>query len=340
MTPAASDERAMGVSNRRTGARRFAAAQKGSQIGGEGPHRRITVLDLLCQRPPQHAVDPGRDVRMRGRDEIRFSIENRLREALRVVPVERPYAGQHLVDQDSKRPDIASAVDWRAPEMLGAHIREGAEASVGRRRGQGFCRRNAEVEDLDGAVWQEHDVRRLDIAMHHAARVRATDSTRDLHGDMDCIVERQASAFQAGLHGLAVIERHDDEQLPVFSLANLENRADVGIVERRRGARLDEEALLRCRLFAQVWRQELQGHMTVEPSVVRLVNDPHPAGIEQFLDQILPDSSSLPSGDLRTGPGGRRRDCGRETIDGARASRVTRAAIPLHAEAPRRRRIA
>ena len=64
---------------------------------------------------------------------------------------------------------------------------------------------------------------------------------------------------------------HDDEQLPVFSLANLENRTDVGIVERRRGARLDEEALLRCRLFAQVWRQELQGHMYLAGSGLWLV---------------------------------------------------------------------
>ena len=46
-----------------------------------------------------------------------------------------------------------------------------------------FHRRDAEVEDLRGAVAQQHDVGRLDVTMHHASRVGVTGTARDLHRD-------------------------------------------------------------------------------------------------------------------------------------------------------------
>ena len=57
-----------------------------------------------------------------------------------------------------------------------------------------------------------------------------------------------AAAREARLQRLAVVERHRDEQLPVGGLADLVDRADVRMIERRRRARLAQEAALGLRL--------------------------------------------------------------------------------------------
>ena len=52
-------------------------------------------------------------------------------------------------------------------------------------------------------------------------------------------------------------------ELPVVGLADLVDGADVRMLERGRGARLDEEALLRVGVRAEVRRQELERDVRV-----------------------------------------------------------------------------
>ena len=71
------------------------------------------------------------------------------------------------------------------------------------------------------------------------ARGRAR-SARDRHR----LLEREATALQPRLQRLALVQRHGQEQMSFAGLADLENRADVGMIERRRRARLGQEARL------------------------------------------------------------------------------------------------
>ena len=63
--------------------------------------------------------------------------------------------------------------------------------------------------------------------------------------------------------GLAFVERHDDEQLPIV-LADLEDRADVGIIERAGGMSLSNETSLRDPVPTQHRREELQRHISLD----------------------------------------------------------------------------
>ena len=80
--------------------------------------------------------------------------------------------------------------------------------------------------------------------MHDAALVRAPEPARDLQRDRQRFVEREPPALQPRLQRFPVVERHRDEQLSVVGLADLVDRADVRMIERRGGARLRDESRL------------------------------------------------------------------------------------------------
>ena len=70
---------------------------------------------------------------------------------------------------------------------------------------------------------------------------------------------------------------HRDERLPV-DLAGLVDRADVRVVQRRRGARLFHQPQTVRRGSARLASDQLDGDRALELFVERAVNGPHPAG--------------------------------------------------------------
>jgi hypothetical protein len=66
-----------------------------------------------------------------------------------VAAVECPFAGEHLVEKASERPDIGALVDRPAGRLLGAHVGGGAQDHAGR----GGCRRRKRrrLRAADGA---------------------------------------------------------------------------------------------------------------------------------------------------------------------------------------------
>src|SRR5580700_180806 len=78
---------------------------------------------------------------------------------------------------------------------------------------------------------------------------------------------------------------HDDEVL-TFALVNLEDHADVGMIEGGCSLRLTLEAGQSLRIFGNLVRQELQGDKAVQLYVLGLVDHTHPATAE-FLDNAI-----------------------------------------------------
>jgi hypothetical protein len=81
-------------------------------------------------------------------------------------------------------------------------------------------------------------------------------------------------------------------------LVDLVNRADVGVVERGRRARLAQEAVEHRPVAGRLGGQELQGHGAVEDAVVGPVHDAH-APAAQLLDDpvvghVRADQTGLP----------------------------------------------
>ena len=90
---------------------------------------------------------------------------------------------------------------------------------------------------------------------HSCARPRPL---RDLQRDGQRLVEREPAALQSRLQRFPFVERHRDEQLSVLGLADLIDRADVRMIERRRGARFRHESRL--------WRRRRRSDAAAETS--------------------------------------------------------------------------
>ena len=89
---------------------------------------------------------------------------------LLVLALERARPGEHLVEDDSERKEIAPRVRRVAEDLLGRHVRGRAEGAglVGRRSASRAFRvslGDAEVDELDLAAERHEHVARLHVAM-------------------------------------------------------------------------------------------------------------------------------------------------------------------------------
>ncbi len=72
--------------------------------------------------------------------------------------------------------------------------------------------------------------------------------------------------------------------------ANLKNRADVRMAERRGRLRLALKSRQRLRISGHIRRQEFQRHKAVQGSVLSLINHPHTAAAEFLNDPVMRNS--------------------------------------------------
>ena len=181
--------------------------------------------------------------------------------------------------------------------------------------------REAEVQDLHHAAVSEEDVRRLDVAVDDTGRVRVLEAAGDLPGDVERGAERQRTARDASLQGLALVAGHHQVRQAVRRLANLVDGADVLVFERRSGAGLLEEATLGLGVLQRGGGQDLDRDVAAEPRILRPVHDTHGAGSELGEHLVGPeggtgrdhqDLGSISGGAGLTTRNGRCRGCGGE----------------------------
>ena len=124
--------------------------------------------------------------------------------------------------------------------------------------------------------------------MHDAFGVRRIQRIRDLYAYLQNAFQFQRAVLNQVLKSLAAEVLHDDEQ-PVFMLSNFMDRADVGVIKRRRSPRLPTKPLQRLRLLAHIFRKELERDKPSEGGVFGLVNHAHSAATDGFQDAVMGD---------------------------------------------------
>jgi hypothetical protein len=70
-------------------------------------------------------------------------------------------------------------------------------------------------------------------------------------------------------------------------LANLMNRADVGMVQRRGGARFALKSFQRMPVFSYFFREKLKRNETAQGRVFGLVNHTHPSATQLLQDPVM-----------------------------------------------------
>ena len=112
-----------------------------------------------------------------------------------------------------------------------------------------------------------------------------------LIADVDDAVDRQRRRRRGPVQRGAVDQLHHDEAA-AFVLADVVERADVGVVQRRGGARLALEALRGQRVGGRRLRQELHRDVAAEPEVLAPVHDTHAASAQPIDNAVVRDDGT------------------------------------------------
>src|SRR5438105_1727654 len=88
------------------------------------------------------------------------------------------------------------------------------------------------------------------------------------------------------LQGLAIQKLHGDKCLTIL-LADVINGADIGVIQGRRGLRFALETTQSLGVFGYFIGQKLQRHEAMQPSVLGLVDNTHPASAELLDDAVM-----------------------------------------------------
>ena len=103
------------------------------------------------------------------------------------------------------------------------------------------------------AVFGQHHVRGLEIAMDDALAVSARERFRHLDGDLDGAARRlrHVAVVDRGAQLVAADQLHGDEADAVF-LADVVDDGDVGVLEGGGGARFADEPLAAAGVVGQL----------------------------------------------------------------------------------------
>ena len=197
-------------------------------------------------------------------------------------------------------------VDVSATRLLRTDVLQSAEELAGgrfRNRGCLAGRQrielgelgDSEVEYLRPTAIVDHDVSRLDVAVHDAVSVRLLESVGNFGGDAHDLADRHRAALQPIAQRLPFDVLHGDEGRAVVGFARLVDDGHIRMREFGGRDRFTNEAPLRLRLCA---REDLQRDVSLQRRILGQVHLPHPAHPKWSNDAIPPDGIR----DHRNGP--------------------------------------
>ncbi len=204
-------------------------------------------------------------------------------------------------------------IDLLPLQLLGGHVRDRADDRPvlrGGPRGVGARLeaplllpelRQAEVEHLHPAVARAHHVRRLQVPVHDPLVVRRRQRLRQRHRHGEQVGLCHAPGRDERVEGLPLDQLHGQERDAVRLLDRMDGD-DVGMIDRRDGARLALESLQAIGVPGQGRRQRLEGDGPPERRVDRLEHDSHPPLSDLLEEPVVGHGLSGPQahrGDIR-----------------------------------------
>ena len=125
--------------------------------------------------------------------------------------------------------------------------------------------------------------------MHDAFGMSGVERVRNLNGQAEQNIGVHGFSGNAMLQCHAIEMLHGDEGFSIL-LANVEDHADVGVVQRGCGFCLAPLKTSEClRVASHIFGQEFEGDKTAEADIFRLVNHTHAAAAELCNDAVMRD---------------------------------------------------
>ena len=175
-----------------------------------------------------------------------------------------------------------------ARRLLGTHVLWRADRDPGRchARGGGFGDRERDAEIGDHRfTFVNQNIRRLDVAMNHAALVRVLERAGDLPRDGHRFLYAELLlAIELGPERFAPHEGLDVPQ-ELIGLAGVDQREDVRMIEPRGDLHFIEKSD-DAEVRGDFWAQNLERDLAVVLQLAREVHCPHAAGPDFAFDRV------------------------------------------------------
>ncbi len=299
------------------------APQIGLELGGRG----VALRRVLLERLHAHGGEVARHLGVALVHRLGVDEADLVDDLLQVLAVERPAQRQQLVEDDAERPDVGAVVDL-APlgeRLLGAHVVRRARDLAGDRQAALVERLGeAEVEQPHLAAVVDHQVARLQVAVHDAGLVRGGERRRELGGEQRALgdvalVRGDAERALDALAAVAVAQPQVVEDVGEVAAGDVVHRqreraVDLGervhrhdrrVPHLRRRRRLAAEALDVPLAERQAAGHDLERDAPVQRPLVREVDHAHAAAAELGLDDEVAERAAVGSGAGLVRRGGR-----------------------------------
>lgn len=207
-------------------------------------------------------------------------------------------AREHAVDDRAQRVDIGGGVARLAAPLLGRPVAGradgcpgGSEIEIVQRLGARVERqrldppRDAPVDDDDAAVALDQHVAGLEVAMDDAPAMDLVHDLGDIGDDRERCFARGRRVLQALLEGLAVHEAGHEVRQAAAQRAELVDRRQRLVRQRRQDRGLAPEPLLDDRLVRQ---RDLDRDASAEQAIGRGEDAPHAAARDLVRDVESP----------------------------------------------------
>ena len=119
--------------------------------------------------------------------------------------------------------------------------------------------------------------------------VGRVQAVRDLDSQIKQLFDSQGALLERVLQRAALQQLHGDEGA-AFVIADIVDGANVGMVQRRSGSRLAQEAFQRGAVFGGILRKEFEGNLAAQAGVLGLIDDSHAAAAQFLQYAVMRDS--------------------------------------------------
>ena len=183
------------------------AGEEGAQVGGEFTDVLVALILAMGHGLVHDGDQPARQVAATGVvvDRLPLRADHLGDGAAQIAALVGRGGGQHLVEHDAEAVDVRAMVDAveLAAGLFGAHVGRRADGGAGdglmisqaaelqlggglqQRLGRADHFGQTPIHDQDLAVGPDHEVARLEIAMHHATAVGEGHGVADLEEQLD-----------------------------------------------------------------------------------------------------------------------------------------------------------
>ena len=161
----------------------------------------------------------------------------------------------------------------------------GDDATIGRRAVSRDRLRETEVEHFHRAIVANLDVRRLEVAVHDALRVRGFERLRNLSRDRQRLVWRDRPGRDPIGEGWPLDHLEHERRYMIGRLEAVDRR-DVGMIQRREQIRFAGEARPPFGITGEELRQNLEGDVSRQVAVACPIHFSHAASTDERDDLV------------------------------------------------------